>query len=333
MLRVYLDQNKWVDLARAATGHPRGAEFVEALTMARAAVSAGQVSFPLDMYRYWETAKRGDDRSRNDVAGLMLELSRHHAMATPFGILDMEIDQALQRRFGRPVEPRQRQVFGIGMRHISDGNISWPGLDLSFLPDGGASVPGGLRVQMNRAVEGFVEDQVLRAGPATFRASGFDLAADDHGARFVEWEILVAAKIREVGLKGDHIDMAVRAADLGDIRSAVENALGRIGMSWESFLDGLGPTGMFEFIDDLPTREVTNIMRSARHRQSEQRWLPNDFVDILALPVAAVHCDVVVTEKQWVHRLRAGKVGDRYGTRLLSNTGDLVEVLVDASLN
>lgn len=60
MLRVYLDQNKWVDLARAATGHCLGGRFAGALAMARAGVASGTVSFPLDMCRYWETGKRGD---------------------------------------------------------------------------------------------------------------------------------------------------------------------------------------------------------------------------------------------------------------------------------
>ena len=67
-------------------------------------------------------------------------------------------------------------------------------------------------------------------------------------------------------------------------------------------------------------------MRSAKHRQTEQRWEPNDFIDVVALPVAAVYCDVVVTERQWVHRLRQGKVDQRYDTVLLTDTADLVKV-------
>lgn len=41
MLRVYLDQNKGIDLARAATGHPAGARYTEALDTARTAVGGG----------------------------------------------------------------------------------------------------------------------------------------------------------------------------------------------------------------------------------------------------------------------------------------------------
>ncbi|BCB83693.1 hypothetical protein Psuf_010060 [Phytohabitans suffuscus] len=105
MLRVYLDQNKWIDLARAASGHPAGGRFSDALALARAGVASGTVSFPLDMYRYWETSKRGNDRSRNEVVDVMRELSQQHTMALPFGILDHEIDQALRSRFGRPAAP------------------------------------------------------------------------------------------------------------------------------------------------------------------------------------------------------------------------------------
>lgn len=332
MLRIYLDQNKWVDLARAAAGHRLGKRFEDALEVSRAAVAAGTVSFPLDMYRYWETSKRGNDRSRNDVADLMRELSQQHTMALPFGVLDQEIDLALQRRFGRPDHPRQQQVFGVGMRHISDGRMTWPELDLSALLDGGASVPGGLRAQLQNAVSEFVEEELLRAGPDTFRAAGFDHAASDHGQRFVDFENLVAATIAQHGLTGDAIDQAVRGTDFGDIRPAVVEALERSGLTYDEFMANATVADLMSFIDDLPTRYVTNVMRSAKHRQTQQKWEPNDFIDIVALPVAAVYCDIVITEKQWAHRLRQGKVDQRYTTRILNNAADLVDVLVSASV-
>lgn len=105
MLRVYLDQSKWVDLGRAATAHQRGRQFEDALAMAQAGVAAGTVSFPLDTYRYCETGKRGDNLSRNDVVDVMRELSRQHTMALLFGVLNQEPDLALRRRFGAPGPP------------------------------------------------------------------------------------------------------------------------------------------------------------------------------------------------------------------------------------
>ncbi len=331
MLRIYLDQNKWVDLARAATGHPLGERFTDALAMARTAVVAREVSFPLDMYRYWETSKRGNDRSRNEVVDVMRELAQQHTMSLPFGLLDSEIDHALQQRFGRPTDPRRRQVFGIGMGHIAEGRLEWHGLDLSTLPDGGASVPAGLRAQVSDLLGEAIEEELLRAGPATFRGVGFDHAASDHGQRFVDFENFLAAEIVKHKLTGDAIDIAVRGTDIGDIRPALAEALERIGISYDDFVAERGVAELIGFIDDLPTRYVTNVMRSAKHRQTQQKWEPNDFIDIVALPVAAVYCDVVVTEKQWAHHMRQGKVDLRYGPTIISDVADLVDVLVGAS--
>ena len=332
MLRVYLDQNKWVDLARAATEHRLGDPFKDALELCRVAVRTGAASFPLDMYRYFETSKRGDGRSRNEVVDIMRELSQDHTMAVPFGILDHEIDLALRRRFGRPDEPRHQQVFGIGLNQISTGRSETQGLDLSDLPQGGDEIPAGQRAKLNKAFKAFVEEQIQRAGPDVFRQAGVDFAALDHGQRFVEFENSIAATITEQGLTGYQIDIAVRLADLGDIRPAVTEALERIAMTWDEFIAGFRPSELVLFMDDLPTRYVTNVMRTAKHRQKQQGWEPNDFIDIVALPVAAVYCDVAITEKQWVHRMRQGKVDKRYGTQILSNAADLVDILVAASV-
>ena len=305
--------------------------FEDALAMCRAGVAAGTVTFPLDIYRYWETGKRGNDRSRNDVVDVMRELSREHTMALPFGVLDQELDVALQRRFGRPEHPRQQQVFGVGMRHISEGRMDWHELARSALPDGGAWVSPGLRAQPNDAVTEFIEEELLRAGPDTFRAVGFDHGASDHGQKFVDFENLLAATIAQHGLTGDAIDQVVRGADFGDIRPAVIDALDRIGMTYDQFMQDITVGELMSFIDDLPTRHATNVIRSAKHRQTQQKWEPNDFIDIIALPVAAVYCDVVVTEKQWAHRMRQGKVDQQYNTLLLNDVADLVGVLVNAS--
>ncbi|TDO33205.1 hypothetical protein EV643_1333 [Kribbella sp. VKM Ac-2527] len=282
MLRVYLDQNKWVDLARAAVGHPLGEPFQDALAMCRAAVQSGIVSFPLDMYRYWETSKRGSDRSRNEVVDVMRELSRQHTMAVPVAVLDHELDLALQRRYGRPARPREQKVFGVGLRHIAGDRMEWPELDLSRHPQVAAALPPGVRAQLDNAFCEYLEEYLLRAGPTTYRGLGFDRADSNHAERFVEFENKLSAAIQQRGLTGDAIDIAVRAADFGDIKPAIIAALQNIGMTYEQFEGSLTARGLLQFMDDLPTRYVTNVLRSAKHRQTQQKWEPNDFTDIVA---------------------------------------------------
>lgn len=66
--------------------------------------------------------------------------------------------------------------------------MSWPAPNLSALPYGGASVADDLRAQLEHTLTTGLEEQLLRAGPDTFRAAGLDNAASDHGRRFVDFE-------------------------------------------------------------------------------------------------------------------------------------------------
>ncbi|WP_341998898.1 hypothetical protein MRBLWH7_000529 [Microbacterium sp. LWH7-1.2] len=327
MLRVYLDQNKWIDLARAATGHSSGARYVDALNAARAAAAAGTASFPLDMFRYAETGKRANERSRNDVADVMIELSRQHTMALGRDILPAEVDGALKVRYGRPGQPRQVEVFGVGARHVTKEGVTWPELDESKLRAAAGDIPERHYPEIQKIYTRLIEEQVLRAGPEVVRAAGLNPDTRHIDQQYVDYENMIGSEIRARGLAGDMIDLAVRASDLGDIRTAVTEALNRVGLTWEEFLEDLGPGGVVGFMDDLPIRYVTNVMRSAKLRQAEQKWELNDFNDILALPVAAVYCDVVVTEAQWEHRLTQGKIEARYGTKVLRSVADLADIL------
>jgi hypothetical protein len=67
--RIYLDQNHWVSLARAARGHPAGDPYKDILTLINKAVDLRTVSFPLSSQHYYEIHQQRDLRRRNDLAG------------------------------------------------------------------------------------------------------------------------------------------------------------------------------------------------------------------------------------------------------------------------
>lgn len=173
MLRVYLDQNKWIDLARAATGHKQGERFVEALTAVRAASTSGVASFPLDIYRHLETGKRADARSGIDLADLIHEISKQHALARPHTLLPAEIDQALQRRFGLPNTPRAAEVFRVGIRHITDGGVTLPDFESDRLRGSGAGLSTMELTQVERIFKELAERELLRGRPKATQGSRY----------------------------------------------------------------------------------------------------------------------------------------------------------------
>jgi hypothetical protein len=52
-------------------------------------------------------------------------------------------------------------------------------------------------------------------------------------------------------------------------------------------------------------------------------------IDIAYLACAVVHCDVVVTERQWVHELKRSGLLEQHGTEALHNVAELPSALDD----
>lgn len=322
MLRVYLDQNKWVDLARAAHGHRLGVPFQEVLDVARAAVAADGVSFPLDVARYYETWKRGDFTSRQRLVETMLELSKLHSIAPSRVLLTHEIDTALHARYGGTAASPP-QVFGVGVNHASGGGLR------AFHADLPPDLPPGLATQIEAAFQQALEVGLLTGPPdlANLPRELAEITAQmTQDKQFANGATALTDRLRAMGYsKGTKLDLAIVGTELGDILEPLVEGLLKYGIDPVSFLSQ-GPDELMAFVDDLPTRSLTSALRRDKH-SAEQTWEPNDLNDLVYLPVAAVYCDVVVTERQWVHRLKKANVVERFGTIVLSDLRRLIDVL------
>jgi hypothetical protein len=324
MKRVYLDQNKWIELARAASGQAT-ASATSCLAECRKALADGRASFPLDLERYFETSKPNSARWRNDVSRVMAELSRFDGLTLPKLILPMEIDLALQKRAGLPLEPRYVSVFGRGIAHISGGSVTTPSVPTELSVEAGTNL--GSAWQEN------AEYLVLATPPEElwsdqFRQTREALRRMHHAGRYLAHETGLGRTLREHGWgAGERLSHAIAESDFVDIKPVLAEAMWRAGIPPEDFQLVIPRGGIPGFIDDLPTRAVTCAMRRARHSQPQQRWTLTDLVDITSLPPAVVYCDVVVTERQWAQRLTADGTAKRFGTAVIPELAELTKIL------
>jgi hypothetical protein len=326
VLRVYLDQNKWIELARAAHGHRLGAPVQDVLDVARAAVAAGAVSFPLDVARYYETWKRGNFSSRQRLVETMLELSKLHSIAPSRVLLAHEIDTALQERFGGPAVPLP-QVFGVGVNHACGGGLG------AFHADLPPDLAPGLAAQIEAAFQQALEVGLLTGPPDLTNLSpelAQVMAQMSQDQQFASGATELTDRLRAMGYsKGMKLDLAIVGTELGDILEPLVRGLLKHRVDPVAFLSQ-SPEELMAFVRDLPTRSLTSALRRDKH-SAEQTWEPNDLNDLVYLPVAAVHCDVVVTERQWVHRLNKADVTGRFGTVVFSDLRRLRNLLVVAA--
>ena len=329
MLRVYLDQFAWIRLSRAK--HKRKVEegWDDAYDLALDLRNAGLVSFPLDLYRYWETAKNPVDASRERLVETMVELSDFDTMCGPSSVLDHEIDSLLRAQFGRPLTTREPRVFGRGVGHLSGGAVTNSVRPARQQPPS-VDRSSDLRVSVDRELE----RKLLGAGPQAHSRAGLPLDVYNFGDRFVQHEVQVANDIASLKVRGKDLRAAVVAADFADIKPAIQRRMDAAGLTAEQVVSELGDVGLLNFVQSLPTRRVTNSLRASKHAHpaSNQDWKPNDFIDVVQLPVPVVYCPVVLTEARWVDAMRRDRLDERFNSKLISTPAQLVAALTTMAI-
>ncbi len=323
-LRVYLDQNKWIDLARAATGHRDGARYVDVLEIARHGARAGLAAFPLSGVHYMETLRTRSARRRHDVGGLMNELSRGLTMASSPDVLPGEIDRALRARWGRPMDLREVPIFGAGPWHAFN-----EAPQRFHVPDQWP-VDEETRDRLEERFTWLLERHLLVGPGEDFPHAGIDPQADgplreQHAQRERELGTL----IRGLGRGGRDFRDAWQARSILELLDPITEALLRAGLSPELFA-GLGKDGLGQFLHDLPVASAVFEIRYRRHRDPALPWSRQDLNDLHALAIAVVHCDVVVTERHAAALLREARLDARHSTVVLTDLADLAGALIAA---
>jgi hypothetical protein len=243
-------------------------------------------------------------------------LSGFTKIAAQTDIVPSEIDHALHAVFGRPERPRELKLFGYGVAHA----FGDAGAGLRY--DAPADLPAAVRRELERLAAPQFERGVLQRGvddALRVRHREIDLGfASDQDA--------YSERLRSVGFgKGDALRRAVLAAVFLEIRDVVIEAFMRAELPPEALpVDGVEEVE--EFLRALPSRWAMFEMQRARHAGGGP-FEAGDLRDLGALAVAFAYCDIVVTERQWVHIARQAKLDDKFGTVIISDVSELVDLL------
>ncbi|WP_067097531.1 hypothetical protein [Mycobacterium sp. 852002-40037_SCH5390672] len=321
VLTVYLDQNKWIDLARAETGHPLGAPFLDALAAFKRAVDEGRAGFPLSSAHYFETGKQSKLDKRIALARTMVRLAGQLRIAPPHDIVPWEIRCALIRAFELPMTVPEKRIFGTGVAH------AFAAPQLRFEPRTewrGTALPAEVQKMLRPIVKAECEARVLADYVPIGNAPSVRLHLDNHtvltGNRFADGQRAVASWIVELGRhRLNDVMLATAFADISDPLALVATELG---VAAEQLADNAQ-----DIIDQIPSRWVEMKLRSQRQANPQKLWESNDLNDLIALSIAVPYCDVVVTEKSWASLINAAKVGKRFDTLVTRDLNDVVNRL------
>lgn len=325
MKRIYLDQNKWIDLAAASKQLAKGARFDDALVLLRAGVEAGDLSLPLSSAHYMETNTRRHWESRRDLAATMAALSRMHTIAPAQSVVPPELDRALQQFFGRPSAAWPLQPFGLGVSHAFAQEI------------GKYRIPDGLvplvtdRWGFERNAKQLIEVMLLAGPPPELEAQMPEFKPLSHLEPAEQYardkEKLRERRVAAGWNKGERAGRLARAEAFSDHMDVINEALERAAVGGDALI-ALGRDGMTRFIESVPTIFASSELERLRHSASQKAWERQDLTDVSALAVASVYCDIVVTERLWADAAKRARLDEKNGTTFLARLDLLPEHIV-----
>jgi hypothetical protein len=298
-----LDQNKWVDLARAHYGREEGKPFVDALAAIRAAVERNTLMVPIMPSNLIEVAEPNDQGRRERTAQFMVDLSGNHSFSKPEPVADLEMNHAIRSVFlGEQVDPFPREKL-----------VAW-GIEFAL---GRRMVGPEFLVQALNEPEASVL--------ALVHAVGRDGVAE--GRRLDERAAEAARVARGRGDRSARVGEELTALfGSGSFATRLYGQVEYLGIEHKLFARWL-EGNQERFAAGMPNVDVELRLLLARDQNQHHATHRNDLKDFIFLKLAIPYGNMVVTENSWAHLARAEKMDLQYGTTVMADLRDLPTLL------
>jgi len=308
---IYLDQNKWIELARAVSGKATP-ELIQVLDILRESKRLGLSVFPLSLAHFIETNKRRDLQSRSRLGSLMWEVSDNWTLAAPTAIQRWQLDRALSTTLNRRLNERPFSLLGKGLSHASDH------LEATIRLDPNRVLPDDLRASLEEQADRLLTESVLTGLTPWGEPAKPDLSGP--AKKFSDG--LEQARARLLNANPDLQKRAGYAQVVVDILGDIQRALAFHAIPEAEFF-AIGAEGLTRFVDAMPSIRLDMHLRLQWVRNQQLKTRLSDLNDFGYVGTAAAYCDVLVTENQLADLLNRDK--SKKAT-VISNVMDLPRV-------
>jgi hypothetical protein len=275
---VYLDQNKWIELAKMVHGKDSSIRAKNILRDLEAAIDCSNVVMPLSAIHYMETARVTKATLRSRLGMVMWHYSKGNTIAAYPLVVRHELEVALSKHFSE-VHPRPFQLLGRGSSHAF-----------------GVAKPAGLLSLVEDEVEKsmLMGNTKLNIDPPFFQNRKHQNNFKNH---------LTSLHPTKKDLPKEKWENWLYAILTADIAKPLHEVVLQYDIP-ENIFERLGEQGMKSVIDDMPTRHLDLHLHKQVLRNPNYAAKITDLEDWTGVGVATCYCDVVVCEKHMADMLR-----------------------------
>ncbi len=292
---IYLDQNKWIQVAQSIHGLHAAAE--TELAASRHLVDlarADKVILPLSSGHWIETSSTYSQR-RTRLAAAMVGMSRGWIMRDPLLVRSLELGKMFDNVRRGTFAPLDEPVFTLDCRHFH-AEPSEP-----YQPN-----DPSLPAEMVRLIDTLIGAQAVLAVLLEDERNNRETALATRWARLHE---SFANHLATEPATRPHVRTLTLFRFLADL--GTEHMIAARD-------SGLNPLEYQEWLRESADEDIAELPYLGRNREvihlklqnAQKRWHPNDLIDLMYLPCSAGYADYVVCEKQtgdYLQRVNRGR--------------------------
>jgi hypothetical protein len=297
MAIIYLDQNKWIELAGAVMGEPDGPMAALAKGLA-GAVASGRILVPLTSANIYETHKINDPERRVRIASLQVALSKGRVFRTRRDRLRIEVASFL------------REVAGLPDFQLEEGWFLSKVFPDAFAPRETLALPQALAKligeQPELALFSYLTDtpDEVRRVAVRRMSDGLDRLRQRVESR--------RARDRDdpIGMRKRIYSASLLVEDGDLILSLAEES----GTPWRSFGE-MGGVIVRRLCREVPAYH-TEVELAMKLEDQGRAITENDFRDMQAFSAAIPYAEAIIGEKQFVNLAVQCQLPQRYQTEV-----------------
>lgn len=268
---VYLDQNKWIELARIVHGKEQSKHAKAILHALTAATESGCI-FPLSAMHYMETARISNADRRARLGSVMWKYSKGNVLTSYPSVVRYELEVALSKHFPSIRPSGNLTLLGRGVSH-------------AFGEHKTSHFPPEVEEEIERSM--LTGNSRLNIEPLSFRNNV-------HRENF--FAHLGSLHKTKEELPKSKWENWLYAMALADIINPLAEVMRRHNIEKDDF-ENLGEAQLKAIVDGMPTRYLDLHLHRQVLRNPNYKAKITDLEDWAGVGIASCYCDVVVCEK------------------------------------
>lgn len=319
---IYLDQNKWIDLARSINDPIRFPEYVDVSKKIQEKIENDEWIFPLSLMHMMETMARYDQESKIRLAKIMAKISKNHAMKS-----FVEIEKVEFLNLFASIHDKSK----VAEVNVIDKNLLYAvdaeKVGISFNQN--CQLSDEIKAELRDVLNQFTNHEEIFTH---FMKSPFDKELveetnkDDEESK-KQWE-KIQKRLKDIP-KEHKYNICLVEGFTERLTCHLKWIMPLLNKNKEEIIPSdtyETPESTKRFSESIPTLDVQIKLMYEILKDSNRPIKNHDNRDVAFLATAIPYCDVVITEKTWKHAAKMQNLDEKYSTKIENDLNFLLNV-------